>query len=133
VIYLLLLINCCLDKGRSQIEYNGYNSLMDNTDKIQKLRDDYKNSLLDKSVIISDLLLMISTDASDSGASVSDKTLIELHQYLHKLAGSSGMYGYSEIAQLSRAAMQSSKRKATQLLTDQLGELRDLLKQSAVA
>ncbi|MFT4629365.1 MAG: HPt (histidine-containing phosphotransfer) domain-containing protein [Arenicella sp.] len=106
---------------------------MDNSDKIQKLRDAYKSSLLDKSTVITELLLMISADASDSDTGISDENLIEIHQYLHKLAGSSGMYGYPEIAQLSRAAIKSSERKAIQLLVEQLSELRDLLRQSALA
>ena len=46
---------------------------------------------------------------------------------LHKLVGSSGMYGYSDIAQLSRAAMQSNQRNDAQLLVEQLNKLRDLL------
>jgi HPt (histidine-containing phosphotransfer) domain-containing protein len=106
---------------------------MDNSDKIQKLRDAYKSSLLDKSTVITELLLMISADAPDSDTGISDENLIEIHQYLHKLAGSSGMYGYPEIAQLSRAAIKSSERKAIQLLVEQLSELRDLLRQSALA
>jgi HPt (histidine-containing phosphotransfer) domain-containing protein len=106
---------------------------MDYSDKIQKLKDAYKSSLLDKSAIVSELLLKISADASNSDAGISDENLVEIHQYLHKLAGSSGMYGYSEIAQLSRAAMQSSKCKAIRLLVEQLSELRDLLRQSALA
>ena len=106
---------------------------MDNSSKIQKLKDDYKRNLLEKSAIISELLLMISADAPNSDAGISDVNLNEIHQYLHKLAGSSGMYGYPEIAQLSRSAMQSSDRKAIQLLVEQLSELRDLLRQSSLA
>ena len=107
---------------------------MDNTDKIQKLRDRYKSSLVDKSVVISDLLLMISTDGSNpiDGVGAIDKACIEIHQYLHKLAGSSGMYGYPEIAQLSRAAMHSSQVKDAQLLVEQLNKLRDLVQQCAL-
>tara|TARA_B110000285_G_C14673821_1_gene401602 strand:+ start:88 stop:414 length:327 start_codon:yes stop_codon:yes gene_type:complete len=108
---------------------------MDNTDKLQLLKDRYKLSLIDKSVLISELLLMLSIDGSkptnNSGAG--DKAYTEIHHCLHKLVGSSGMYGYSDIAQLSRAAMQSNQRNDAQLLVEQLNKLRDLLQQHALA
>ncbi|MFT7526001.1 MAG: HPt (histidine-containing phosphotransfer) domain-containing protein [Arenicella sp.] len=108
---------------------------MDNADKLQLLKDQYRLSLIDKSVLISELLLMLSIESSNltDNAGTGDKAYIEIHQCLHKLAGSSGMYGYSAIAELSRAAMQSSQRNDAQLLVEQLNELRDLLQQHALA
>ena len=106
---------------------------MNNTVLIQELKDRYKSSFVEKSVAISELLLTISTGVSNpiKGAGGSDKACIEIHEYLHKLAGSSGMYGYQDIAQLSRAAMDSSQQNDTQLLVEQLNKLRDLLEQDA--
>jgi HPt (histidine-containing phosphotransfer) domain-containing protein len=108
---------------------------MDNTDKLQLLKDQYKLSLMDKSVLISELLLMLSIEGSNAinNSDTGDKAYIETHQCLHRLAGSSGMYGYSDIAELSRAAMQSSQRNDAPLLVEQLNELRDLVEQYALA
>ncbi len=67
--------------------------------QILALKERYKSSLVDKMQSLSDYLIAIESD---------DATLdqvAELRGFLHKLAGSSGMYDYDDISVASRKAM----------------------------
>lgn len=106
---------------------------MDNNNKIQELRDRYKSGFVEKAEAINKFLLVMSTGDSRpiNGVAISDMVYLEIHEFMHKLAGSSGMYGYPDIASLSREAMDSSNRNEPQLLLEQLSGLRDLLQKHA--
>jgi len=67
--------------------------------QIQALKQRYKASLVDKIELVLQQIEAIETSA---GASDS---IAEAHDVLHKLAGSSGMYGYDDINILCRDVM----------------------------
>jgi len=67
--------------------------------QIQALRLRYKASLADKIELIQQQIDTISTSSGDASS------IEEAHQVLHKLAGSSGMYGYDDINVLCRNVM----------------------------
>ena len=52
---------------------------------------------------------------------------LDLAQYLHRLAGSSGMYGYQDISTVARAAMRDIEERNRQSLEQHLNRLRALL------
>lgn len=110
---------------------------MNNSNKIQELRDRYRESFVDKSEVIVEFLQSLSdyiqtplnpqTPVNRQRGRA--KVCNEIHEYMHKFAGSSGMYDYPDIAELCRAAMRSSSQNEVQLLAEQLSDLRDLLQQ----
>lgn len=54
----------------------------------------------------------------ESVLSGTPESLVNAHEELHKLAGSAGMYGYSDIASLCRLSMeQINKQSTTEVLT----------------
>ena len=56
----------------------------------------------------------------------------ELAEWLHRLAGSSGMYGYAEIATLTRQLMHRAEGgDVASSFIDEMKQLADLLKQQA--
>jgi HPt (histidine-containing phosphotransfer) domain-containing protein len=91
--------------------------------QIQAIRERYKTSLPEKAELIAEQVDAL----SQSNASAFDET----HSALHKLAGSSGMYGYDDIAVICRSAMVSAQQKDTQLLIQQLSELIAMLEKHA--
>ena len=89
--------------------------------QVKLLRERYKQSLPDKSRIIDQhLTTLAKLDSSD------EVLLKEIREDLHKFAGSSGMYGYTDIASSSREAMTTVDVLNLSELTAQLTELRDL-------
>ena len=79
--------------------------------QILALKERYKSSLDDKVQMLSDYLIAIDSDE----ATLTE--LSELRGFLHKLAGSSGMYGYDDISAASREAM---------LLADQVDSMANI-------
>lgn len=59
------------------------------------------------------------------------EVLGDIKQNLHKLAGSSGMYGYDDLANITREAMQLIDQNNYGRLQQQLLALRNLLRQHA--
>ncbi len=57
--------------------------------------------------------------------------LDELKEYLHKLAGSSGMYGYDDLSHACRAAMAAIDEGMLQTLDQQLVLAQELLSKHA--
>lgn len=100
--------------------------MSDESEQIQAIRSRYKHSLSEKSEQISQYLNSI-MDVED----FSDQIFTDLHEHLHKLAGSSGMYGYDDVASHSRQAMQQIVNNDEAGLTSNLLALRNLLKQYA--
>lgn len=98
--------------------------------KIQQLKHRYKNSLGEKLEDLDGHLLAVGFDASGVHT-----RLDELHEYLHKLAGSAGMYGYDDIAQSAREAMvlttPHTEPPSSAAIKQAIGQLRQLLEQHA--
>lgn len=97
-----------------------------NSDRINELRMRYKRSLAEKAEMLETLSAKIPTQMP-----VSEEMQSEIHEFLHKLAGSSGMYGYQDIAELSRAALTELEKQQLPALTEQLVQIRNLLQQHA--
>ena len=94
------------------------------TNKIQQLKDDYKDSLLNKSEYLNSLIVAYSEQGDQT-------TSIEIQEFLHKLAGSSGMYGYQNISELARNTMQQLDLDDHAGISQQLIDLQKLLQQHA--
>lgn len=99
---------------------------MDNSVKIQMIRNKYKCSLSNKSEKIGQLVALILGESLPS-----EELMNDVYGYLHNLAGSSGMYGYDDIAKLSSAAMLEAKNNQRQILVTQLQQLQSLLHKHA--
>jgi len=67
--------------------------------QIQALKERYKASIPDKIELIREHVELVLAEPADSNF------IDEAHQILHKLAGSSGMYGYDDVNVLCRDAM----------------------------
>lgn len=65
--------------------------------QVQALKQRYRDSLKEKSLVVTEML--------DQLGRVED--LLPIREELHKLAGSSGMYGYSDISETCREAIKS--------------------------
>ena len=69
--------------------------------QIQVLRERYRDSLPEKSALITQhIQTLLDTNIDDLS-----EVFEEIRQDIHKLAGSLGMYGYSELAVIARRAM----------------------------
>ena len=91
--------------------------------QVQALKERYKASLPEKVELIREQIELV------YAASASDESIEEASQVLHKLAGSSGMYGYDDINVLCRAAMSSLGSKNTEESVDILQQVIELLEQ----
>ena len=67
--------------------------------QIQALKERYKSSFPNKVAEINDCINVIQSNH------IAPDDVTKLRDLLHKIAGSSGMYGYSEISTTSRSAM----------------------------
>lgn len=90
-----------------------------NTPEIQAIRDRYKKSLPEKAELIE--------EQRQSLVNSNVNAYEQLHSLLHKLAGSSGMYGYDDIAALCRSAMVNAQNKDKTVLDQKLKELISML------
>jgi hypothetical protein len=98
--------------------------------KIQQLKHRYRNSLATKLEELDSYLF-----AFEFGEGNIRSRLVELHEYLHKLAGSAGMYGYDDIAKMARDSMAvtnaDSEMPEIIEVKDSVTRVRDLLEQHA--
>jgi len=88
-----------------------------------KLR--YQQSFPEKAVVVAEHLEAL---LGDENTEIKVKDTREL---LHKLAGSSGMYGYADISALCRSAMERADQGDNTALVNRLEHLRELLEQYA--
>jgi len=88
--------------------------------QILSIRERYKESLLEKAKLIEGLIHSL-------GNPTTSRSIKAAHEELHKLAGSSGMYGYDQVSALCRTAMKSAADEETASLLEQLTELKSLL------
>lgn len=91
--------------------------------QIQALKQRYKERLADKIELIQ---LQISAIIEASGDAVS---IEEAHQTLHKLAGSSGMYGYEDVNFLCRKVMSQLGKASVDDAVCALNQIVELLEQ----
>ena len=99
--------------------------------QVQAIRARFKNSFAEKKQLIDQHQLNIQDVESQEGMSLKD--VFELaHTDLHKLAGSFGMYGYSDVALICRSAMKATANEdvaeSLTLLTQLSNELSGYLK-----
>ena len=71
---------------------------------IQELRARYRTSAEDKRAVLDGLLTRYRS-VGKSGAQLNGELNGELNEFLHKLAGSSGMYGYDQLHAAARRAL----------------------------
>ncbi len=90
---------------------------MNESPQVLALQERYKASFPEKRRLILDL-----RNSFNNGGDIA-----EVKQELHKLAGSSGMYGYSNIASICREAMDSIDSEHQDKVNGFLDRLIDLL------
>ena len=67
--------------------------------QVQAIKERYRLSFSEKIDFLKTLLLSLNNGVDN---------FVEIHESLHKLAGSSGMYGYDDISALCRQSMENS-------------------------
>lgn len=85
--------------------------------QILAIKERYKASFPDKADAVKHLLSTVQSDG--------DLDLIK--EEMHKLAGSSGMYGYEQISAVCRSAMSNADERNRQKLAGDLKKVIDLL------
>lgn len=91
--------------------------------QIQALKQRYRESLAEKIELIEQQINLIVAAEADAGS------LEEAHQVLHKLAGSSGMYGYDDINLLCRKVMSGLGGSSVDDSVNALNQIAELLEQ----
>ena len=96
---------------------------MTESQQIQALRAQYQASLLEKSKTASAWAQTLELNAQ------LDDVGVELEAWLHKIAGSAGMYGYQNIAQKARELMArlASKNSLGAEISRELAQLSDMM------
>lgn len=89
--------------------------------QVAALKERYKASFPEKVEIIKSTL--------DTVSSNGDLELVK--EELHKLAGSSGMYGYQDLAAFCRGGMDKAERQDRGALLEDLNKIIDLLTDDA--
>ena len=97
--------------------------------QVAALRIRYQNSFPEKSAAIAEFQELLSAGDPTSGATALNKNSETASDYLHKLAGSAGMYEYDDIAALARQGMAQSKQQDMPGLLHSLKQIRSLLEQ----
>lgn len=90
--------------------------------QIKAIKARYKVSLSEKADMLANHLDILDNDSQRHSRQFND-----LSEDLHKLAGSSGMYGYEDIALLARSVMTMIEQNQHAQALDGVRELRDLL------
>jgi chemotaxis protein histidine kinase CheA len=91
--------------------------------QIKVLKQRYKASFAEKVELLNQQRDLVADGQPSS------QQLVELHQVLHKLAGSSGMYGYLDINALCRQTMDQIEAIGTDDLVLEIDKLTLLLEQ----
>lgn len=91
--------------------------------QIAAIRARYQASLPEKIAALEEQIEVLSK------APVQPDCIKYTHEVLHKLAGSSGMYGYDDVSLASRNAMASAADENVETLLTQLDELKQLIEQ----
>ncbi|RBP49258.1 Hpt domain-containing protein [Arenicella xantha] len=93
---------------------------------IVALKQRYKASLPEK---IEELVLHIAALNAEGGNG--RESLQELHGFLHRLAGSTGMYGYDDLSALCQSGIKFIQQEDLNNLAAELQRLREMLEQYA--
>ena len=93
--------------------------------QVAAIRARYQTSLMEKSQLIDNHAKAVNKANSEAAMQAATH---ELREDLHKLAGSSGMYGYTDISEVCRKAMRVVDNNVTDELESCLAELQDLIK-----
>lgn len=103
--------------------------MQDKLEQIQKLKEKYRDSFSNKKNQTEDYIKLI----MESQENINETVLNDVHEYMHKLSGSSGMYGYADIAKIARGVMSlckaSNGKSINSDLVDLLSQLSNLLEQ----
>lgn len=103
--------------------------------KIEEIQSRYKRSLIEKAESFEQQLSSIIEAQEAQGTQIEpkkiEKIIKDTHDMLHKLAGSAGMYGYTEISDDSRTAMGACNLSDVEDLKVRLKRICDLLRKSA--
>lgn len=94
---------------------------MQDTPQVQAIRARYKASFPEKAKMIINCISLI------DDKSVVESDFLEIKEHLHKLAGSSGMYGYQDVCDVARSSMVSAESGDSASVLSGLQQLRDLL------
>lgn len=89
---------------------------------IEAIKDRYRHSLPDKANELRALIKKLKRDP------VAEQALVNAEAFLHRLAGSSGMYGYDAICECSQSSLgmlQQGQLAAAALAMQELTELLD--------
>ena len=95
----------------------------DDSLQIQAIRARYKTSLPEKAELVAQFTSELSQDDSGNAS----ETLELFRSELHKLAGSSGMYGYHNICDVCRHAMSAIDNNDLEELKSTAARLSELL------
>lgn len=101
-------------------------------DQIQKLKENYRDSFFDKKSQIDEFIELIM--GGQHKLENTDEVIFDgVHEYMHKLAGSSGMYEYPDIAELACLVMSLTNKHhgkpVKNKITALLQQLSNLLEQ----
>ncbi len=99
--------------------------------QVAALRIRYQNSFPEKSAALAEFQQLLSVDDDASATTALNQNSETVGDYLHKLAGSAGMYEYDDIAALARQGMAQSKQQDLPALLQSLTQIRGLLEQKA--
>lgn len=97
--------------------------------QVRALKERYQQSLAEKSQTLGELIDRLASNKHQGMADIEAGDGDSIADYLHRLAGSAGMYGYDDIAQLARTAIADQRQGETDYLATNLAELRSLLDQ----
>ena len=95
--------------------------------QVAALKIRYQSSFSEKSTAVAEFQTILASEDSTYCFSRVNQNSETVGDYLHKLAGSAGMYGYDDIAQIARTGMTQHKQEDLSGLQHSLKQIRDLL------
>ena len=81
--------------------------MLNDSPQVQAIRARFRNSFDEKKQIVDTFLSNLETLQKQTDDVLFSAELESCHAELHKLAGSFGMYGYTEISEVCRATMKA--------------------------
>lgn len=98
---------------------------MEESQQVQAIRARYIASFPEKAEMVAACVSLV------KAKSVTRENLLEVKEHMHKLAGSSGMYGYKDICDVARSSMIAIDNDDSSSLLDDLEKLQELLLNNA--
>jgi len=81
--------------------------MVNDSPQIQAIRARFRNSFNEKKQMIDTFIAGVEASKKQGNDALLKSELESCHAELHKLAGSFGMYGYSDVAETCRAGMKA--------------------------